>query len=162
MSSTPHNYEQTMAEPKMNIQILLSKSYSVYFFTFITALLFDIFIKFNFKSNTFGAIGLILIILSSLLIYWAQTVNKKPAYNPDGTRDFTLGPYKYSRNPTQTGLFIMMVGAGFVMGSFLVLASAVAAVMYSTFVIIPQEESRHIKKYGAVYTNYMKRVRRII
>jgi len=162
MSSAQQTHEKIMADPKMNIQLLLSKSYSVYFFSFIAALLFDVFINITFKSNVYGAIGLALIILSSLLIYWAQTVNKKPAYDKDGNRDFTLGPYAYSRNPTQTGLFIMVMGASFVMGSFLVMASAILALLYSCFVIIPMEERRHIKKYGDVYINYMKRVRRII
>ena len=146
----------------MNIEILLSKSYSVYFFAFIFGLFLDAIFSLSFNNKVLGIVGISLLVFATLLVYWAQKVNSKPVYLSNGNRDFTLGPYKYSRNPTQTGIFLIQLGAGLAMGSYFVIVGAILALLYSTKVVIKKEENRHIKKYGQVYLDYMKKVRRII
>jgi protein-S-isoprenylcysteine O-methyltransferase Ste14 len=148
----------------MNIHLILSRSYSIYFFAFIIALILDVVVNLNLKlgGQMLSSIGFALIILSTFLMYWAQTVNKKVYYLPDGSKDFTRGPYKYSRNPTQLGLFILVLGAGFMMNSYIISISAVVSLFFSAFFVIPEEESRHIRKHGEVYLKYMKKVRRLI
>ncbi len=154
---------QTMKKP-VNIHLILSRSYSIYFFAFIIALILDVVLYLNIKfgGQMLSNIGFLLIILSTFLMYWAQTVNKKVHYLPDGSKDFTKGPYKYSRNPTQLGLFILVLGAGFMMNSYIIAISAVVALIFSAFFVIPEEEKRHIHKHGEVYIKYMKKVRRLI
>ena len=148
----------------MNIHLILSRSYSVYFFAFVISLVLDVVLNMDVQLGglMLANIGLILIILSTFLMYWAQSVNKKAHYLPDGSKDFTAGPYKYSRNPTQMGLFILVLGAGFMMNSYIIVIASVLALTFSTLYIIPMEESRHIRKHGQVYLDYMKKVRRLI
>lgn len=164
--SLPHRHAHiahTQREKKpMNIHLILSRSYAVYFFAFILGLIFDIVIHPRLGGQNVQMIGFIVIVLSTFLMYWAQTVNKKVYYLPDGTKDFSRGPYKYSRNPTQFGLFMMVVGAGLIMNSYSVIVVGVIALIFSVLVVIPEEESRHIKKHDGAYLQYMKRVRRII
>ena len=150
----------------MNIHLILSRSYSVYFFAFIIGLVIDAILALNFDIKLGGqqlsSIGFVVIMVATFLMYWAQTVNKKANYLPDGSKDFTSGPYKYSRNPTQMGLFLLVLGAGFMMNSYIVCFGAILALTFSTLYIIPLEESRHIRKHGEAYLNYMKKVRRLI
>ncbi|OGI77533.1 hypothetical protein A3C57_01730 [Candidatus Nomurabacteria bacterium RIFCSPHIGHO2_02_FULL_33_12] len=161
-TNTTHIVSSPEKIESMHLQILLSKSYSIYFFAFVFAIILDMIFNFKFGGQILQNIGLILMVLSTFLMYWAQTVNKKPAYLPDGQRNFSLGPYKYSRNPTQFGLFVLILSAGFIMNSYIVIIAGVIAFIFSFFVIIPKEEVRHIKKYGQVYLNYMKQTRRVL
>jgi len=164
--SEPHHHAylaHTQHEKKpMNIHLILSRSYAVYFFAFILGLIFDTVIYPRLGGQNLQMIGCIIIVLSTFLMYWAQTVNKRVYYLPDGTKDFSRGPYKYSRNPTQLGLFMMVVGAGLIMNSYSVVITGIIALIFSVLVVIPEEESRHIKKHDGAYLQYMKRVRRII
>ena len=156
--------EIVQTKKPMNIHLILSRSYSIYFFAFIVSLILDIILNLTFKlgGQIISTIGFGLIVISTFLMYWAQKVNKKAHYLPDGGKDFTAGPYKYSRNPTQMGLFILVLGAGFMMNSYIITISAIVALFFSAFFVIPEEEARHIRKHGEAYLKYMKRVRRLI
>ncbi len=85
-----------------------------------------------------------------------------PKYLANGDRNFAYGPYAYSRHPTYLSIFLLMVGASFLMNSYSILASAFIAYIIAAFTFMAKEEKRHIKKYGDVYLNYMKKVRRVI
>ncbi len=165
-SQTQNLSEALNIKKPMNIHVILSRSYSIYFFAFIIGLVIDSILssKFNIKlgGENLSAIGFILLILATFLMYWAQSVNSKTRYLPDGSKDFTAGPYKYSRNPTQMGLFILVLGAGFMMNSYIICVGAILALTFSTLYVIPMEEARHIRKHGDAYLSYMKKVRRLI
>ncbi len=145
-----------------DIQILLSKSYSLFFFGFVFGLILDVVTRLRINIINLDQIGLILIVLSSMLIYWAQSVNKTPKYLADGKRNFAYGPYAFSRHPTYLGLFLLMIGAALVMNSYSILATSIVSFVISIFTFMDKEEKRHIKKYGELYLEYMKRVRRVI
>lgn len=149
-------------KPSGDIQIILSKSYTLFFFCFVLGLIVDVLLGLRININNIENIGLILTVLSTLSIYWAQTVNKTPKYLPNGERNFSYGPYAYSRHPTYLSIFLLMVGAGFLMNSYSILIAAFIAYTISVFTFMAKEEKRHIKKYGDLYLNYMKKVRRII
>ncbi len=148
--------------PSGDIQIILSKSYSLFFFAFIIGLILDFIFKARIGVPTLMYAGVVIVFLSSIWIYWAQTVNKAPKYLPNGDRNFMLGPYKYSRHPTYFGISMLMLGAGFVTDSASVVVTAVTAFVISVFTFMTKEEKRHIKKYGDNYLAYMKKVRKVI
>lgn len=145
-----------------DIQIILSKSYSVLFFSFVFGLMLDAILRFRINLPNIDVIGFFMVFLSSLVIYWAQTVNKTPKYLKDGTRNFAYGPYAFSRHPTYFSIFLMMFGAGLMMNSFVMVGVAVIAFIIAIFTFMAKEEARHIKKYGDLYINYTKKVRKII
>lgn len=157
--------EQTYSMPEkepINIHLLMSQAYFVYFLAFVLGLIVETFLKIKIGGLLLNQIGLIVIVLATLIMYWAQTVNKTPRYKEDGTKDFSRGPYKYSRNPTQTGLFLLVLGAGFMINSYSVIIFAILALVFSIMTVIPKEEKRHIRKYKEAYIGYMKKTRRII
>ncbi len=159
--STPIE-ETNVYRPSGDIQVILSKSYSLFFFAFIIGLVLDLVIKVRIGVSELYPVGLFMIFIASLWIHWAQSVNKKPVLKQDGTRDFTVGPYKYSRHPTYFGIFILMVGAGLVTDSASILITSITAFVLSVFTFMEKEERRHVKKYGQIYLDYMKKVRRVI
>ncbi len=160
MLTTPQ--KMNLSERKNNIQILLSQSYSVYMFSFGLGLVLDLLIDQRINSPLLNYIGLMLILLASILIYWAQTVNKKPAYLPDGSRNFALGPYAFTRHPTYLGLFLVMIGAGLVMSSYAIILTSILAFVIAVRVFMTKEEARHIAKYKDQYLNYMKKTPKVL
>lgn len=71
----------------------------------------------------------------------------------------TGGIYRYSRNPMQLSIFIVIIGVGIATASWIFLVLAVV------FLIIPlswlKAEERHLLKfYGDVYRDYMNRTPR--
>jgi protein-S-isoprenylcysteine O-methyltransferase Ste14 len=56
----------------------------------------------------------------------------------------------------------MMIGAGFIMNSVIIVIVAIVAFVTAIYTFMAKEEARHIKKYGDLYTNYTKKVRKII
>lgn len=160
MLTTDH--KAGLSEARPNIQIILSKSYSFFLFSFAFGLILDVFAVSRINSAVLNSIGLGVILLASVLIYWAQTVNKRPHYKPDGTRDFSRGPYAFSRHPTYLGLFLVMLGAGFAMSSYVVIAVVIVSFIISTQTFMVKEEARHIQKYGRQYLDYMKKTRKVL
>jgi protein-S-isoprenylcysteine O-methyltransferase Ste14 len=145
-----------------DIQIILSKSYSLFFFSFVLGLIIDVLIRLRINIPNIEIVGFCLLVLSSMLVYWAQSVNKTAKYNKDGTRNFSYGPYSFSRHPTYLGIFLMMFGAGLVMNSVSIAVVSIISFVVANFTFMAKEEARHIKKYGDLYINYTKKVRKII
>lgn len=148
--------------PMPNINVLLSKSYSVFMISLLVGIIFDLFIGLRIKSELIEPIGLVVIFLGSVLVFWAQTVNKKAAYLKNGQRNFAIGPYRFSRHPTYLGLFIVLLGAGFLMSSVSIVVTSVLAFLLTMATFVKEEEKRHVKKYGEQYLQYMKQTRRIL
>jgi len=160
-----HNHKThhiTEAKEEANIQIMLSRSYSLFFIFFVFGLIIDVLTRFRINTPGIENVGLILIIISSLLVYWAQSVNKRPKFLADGTRNFAYGPYAFSRHPTYLGIFILTLGAAFLMSSVSILVTSILAYAVSSFTVMEKEEKRHIKKYGEQYLRYKKQVRRVL
>lgn len=154
--------EKEVSQPSGDIQIILSKSYTLFLFAFVLGLMMDVILRLRINLVNIENIGILLVVLATLVIYWAQTVNKTPKYLSDGTRNFRCGPYAYSRHPTYLSIFLLMLGAAFLMNSYSILIASVVAFVISIFTFMAKEERRHIKKYGQLYIDYMKKVRRVI
>ena len=73
----------------------------------------------------------------------------------------TKGLYRFTRNPTYTGIIIMQIGIGIACASWLyLLLTAVLIIMFNT--ILPYEERYLLYRYGDEYLNYKNRTPRWI
>ncbi len=163
MSLNQSNIAMTeTVKPSGDIQIILSKSYTLFFFFFVLGLIVDVLMNFRINLPNIENIGLVIAVLATTVIYWAQTVNKKPKYLPNGERNFRMGPYAFSRHPTYLSIFLLMVGAALLMNSYSILVTSIVAYVVAIFTFMEKEEQRHIKKYGDLYLKYMKRVGRVL
>lgn len=144
------------------VHFILSHSYSVFLFAVVLGVIFDTFIPINiYQSQTYQYIGFVMIVLGSLLIYWAQSTSSKTKKEMEegASRDFARGPYKYSRNPTHIGLAVMTLGLGFLINSLFSVIFIIIAFLVTKSVFIKKEEGILEEKYGQTYCDYKKKVR---
>lgn len=156
------NIETPLGQEKGGmIHFVLSHSYSVFLVAVVLGLIFDILFPFDFFGNPiFKYVGLALIILGSILIYWSQWSSAHTAkeQSANSNRNFAHGPYKYSRNPTHIGISIMTLGLGFVINSIFSIIFIVLASIITKSIFLKKEEKLLEKKYGEVYRTYKEKV----
>lgn len=70
------------------------------------------------------------------------------------------GPYAHTRNPLYLGTFLMAVGAGLSVGSFLITFFMGIAFFLNYLAVIEEEELRLTKLFGHAYVTYCKEVPR--
>jgi protein-S-isoprenylcysteine O-methyltransferase Ste14 len=107
----------------------------------------------------FGAIGIILIVLSvRALIVHGTTVR------PDETSTVlvTSGPYAWCRNPIYLGaVLLLLAGAEITKSIWFIAAGLVFGVLVTVLQILPEE--RHLEaQFGDAYLDYKARTRRWI
>jgi len=145
------------------VHYILSHSYSVYLFAVVLGVIFDTIIPIDsFNGIAYKYTGLVMIVVGSLLIYWAQStssVTKQEMETEGKVRDFARGPYKYSRNPTHIGLAVMTVGLGLLINSLFSVIFIVLAFVITKSIFIKQEEMILEEKYGQAYCDYKNKVR---
>ena len=93
----------------------------------------------------FGMVGLRIAVLNFITTPLDQPVTK--------------GLYSVSRNPQETMLSVIMLGIGFIVGSWIVLILVVLSRVFNHVHILAQEEAC-IKQYGESYQEYLKTVPR--
>lgn len=111
-----------------------------------------------------GSWGMLGIVLGTLLVYWAQNATGRTAKNrsnPEvvGPHHFCVGPYKWTRSPTQYGLFLMALGLALLYGSLYMVIGTIIALLIGKFVIIRAEEKKLVERYGQPYLDYQKEVK---
>ena len=146
------------------VHVLLSHSYMVFFLAVILGAICHIFFTLSiFENSAYQYIGLSMIALGSIIIYWAQSTSsctrKEVVIGEKSERDFERGPYKYSRNPTHNGLTLMTLGLSLLINSFFTFIFMVAAAIITKVIFLKEEESILEDKYGQVYCEYKKKVR---
>jgi protein-S-isoprenylcysteine O-methyltransferase Ste14 len=107
-------------------------------------------------------VGLFLIILGSMLIFWAQKSSKpnnSQITKPIDDSYFTRGPYKYNRNPTHVGLTTMTYGLAFMVNSLATVIFVFLAYVITKVFFITKEEKLLEKRYGEIYLKYKRKVR---
>ena len=146
---------------RAEVHFVLAHSYTVYFFGFIFAVLFDTIFPMDILSLPFFAyLGLTLILLAPALILWAQGSSKKLRQKRDFVEsDFRRGPYAFSRNPTHLGLALMLAGFGLLMNSFFVVVISLAAFAATKIFFLKKEEKLLAERYGEPYLAYKSRVK---
>ncbi len=74
----------------------------------------------------------------------------------------TIGPYRISRNPEILSLFVLLVGTFVLLGDAVNIVFLVLYPLLMTRLFIRAEENELLRRYGAEYEAYCRRVRRWI
>ena len=95
------------------------------------------------------------------LVGWFRTAHGGggPGINVPPTRVVTEGPFRVSRNPMYLGHLIFMLGLAVTLRSYVALALLVLRAIWFHRRVVA-DEARLIERFGAEYTDYMRRVRR--
>ncbi len=156
---------ETQKNPGLSVHQILAQGYLIYLAAIVVGFgasyLWPETLSFPFESP----FGFVLIVLGTLVIYWAQyatgsTSAKRNIQEAVITKEhFFVGPYKYSRSPTQYGLFLMAFGLALLYGSLYMTITTAIALLVGKFFIIPHEEKNLARRYGQPYLEYKKEVR---
>jgi protein-S-isoprenylcysteine O-methyltransferase Ste14 len=99
------------------------------------------------------------------LIAWAIALFRRIGTTHDvrerPTRLVLIGPYRYTRNPMYLGITLILLGIGFMVGTwpFLVLPP-IGFILAMTLFVIPREERILERAFGEEYETFRRRVRR--
>lgn len=142
------------------IHRVLANSYSFYFFLFLVSVTLDIVFPIKiFKHDYTVYFGFVLLVLSSVLILWAQKTSRNLDKKNLTKETFCRGPYCVTRSPTHLGLFLLMVGFGIIANAFFVVLFTVVSYVFTRLVFIRKEEDILAERYGAPYLEYKKEVK---
>jgi len=112
-----------------------------------------------FTNPLFSYFGLVLLILGSLLIVWAQYTSAHLSMKNMTKESFSHGPYRFTRTPTNFGLFFMMLGFGLIINTLFIIIFTLIAFVVAKFIFLNKEEKILTEKYGVPYLEYKKSVK---
>jgi protein-S-isoprenylcysteine O-methyltransferase Ste14 len=139
---------------------VLAHSYFVYLFFLLIGVVLDVVFHIHAFEDVFVIpAGIILIVLATALIFWAQHTSRNLSTGNISKEAFLHGPYCYTRSPTHYGLFLLMLGFGFVANAFFVIMFTIISLLVTKFFFLKKEESLLEEKYGEPYKAYKKIVK---
>ncbi|MFA6077154.1 MAG: methyltransferase [Candidatus Paceibacterota bacterium] len=139
---------------------ILAHSYTLYLILFLIGVCLDILFKFRiFLNPFFMSTGVVLLILGSFLIIWAQKTSRDLNIENLSKETFHKGPYRYTRSPTHWGLFMLVLGFGIVANALFVILSTLVSFSISRSIFLKKQEDVLALKYGAPYLEYKKSVK---
>lgn len=143
---------------------LLAHTYLAYLAAIIFGFVADALFPIPLPHPGIMAAGVVSILVGTVVIFWTQqsgVARRARNLQPHQltAEDFLTGPYKYTRIPTQYGLFFMTLGLSMLYQSVFMLAATIVTLCVVRFVIIPKGEKHLAQKYGALYAEYKKAVR---
>jgi protein-S-isoprenylcysteine O-methyltransferase Ste14 len=144
----------------INQHVVLAYSYSVYFVLFLVGVFLDLI--FNIKIFNFSLmvpVGIALILLATLLIFWAQRTSRNLEKETLTKESFCKGPYRFTRSPTHWGLFFLMLGFGIIINAIFIIISTFISFILTKFIFLKREETILEKKYGTPYLEYKQSVK---
>ncbi|MFA6177738.1 MAG: isoprenylcysteine carboxylmethyltransferase family protein [Candidatus Paceibacterota bacterium] len=146
---------------KQNIHKILAHSHATQLVLFLFAVFLDIVfsIKIFTDSTLLTGAGVVFLIFGSALIFWAQYTSHHLPDENITKESFSHGPYHYVRNPTNLGIFLMVVGFGIIANSFFVIFFALISSLVVKFAFLEKEEKILTAKYGEPYLEYIKSVK---
>jgi protein-S-isoprenylcysteine O-methyltransferase Ste14 len=118
----------------------------------------------NIRSNfaAFFSLGIALIFIGILFRFWAiQTLGRffrtRVVIQADHQL-VTSGPYKYLRNPSYTGILIVLLGLGFGVGNWasILVFFATGVITYGSRIAFVEERALR-EQFGQEYQDYKKR-----
>lgn len=143
------------------IHFVLSHSYVVFLGAIMSGAIMHLFAPIHlFTGDNYPYIGFTMIILGSVVIYWAQSASSatRNQASPRTAFDFERGPYKYSRNPTHIGMTIMTLGLAITFNSLFTVIFLIITSLVTKFIFLKKEECLLEEKYGQPYLDYKKKV----
>lgn len=99
---------------------------------------------------------------AAMILSWLQLKRSDTAICPTAktSRIVGNGLYRYSRNPMYLGMFLILMGTSFIMGSIPSMFAPVVFFLIIDKVFIPFEEEKLQASFGASYSAYMAATRR--
>lgn len=163
MDKTPNKEEIVKNYQNGMVHFILVHSYLIFLFSIILGVFFDTFLKEKmYSSHIFSNIGILMLILGTILIYWAQKTSsnyQERKITDEKKSIFEFGPYQYSRSPTHFGLFIMALGFSLIINSLFSIIFTILAYIITKLFFLRKEEKILEKKYGEIYTDYKKKIK---
>lgn len=148
---------------KDTVHYLLLHSYLVFLVAVVLGAIFDIFINVRiFSHNTYQIIGFLMLFVSTIIIYWAQSVSsnyRERIIKNKSRSEFEIGPYRFLRSPTHFGLFIMTLGFSLIINSLFSVIFVFIAYGITKFFYLKKQEMILEKKYGLAYNEYKRKVK---
>lgn len=146
--------------PKYDVHRILAHSYVTHFILFLAGVILDLIFNFKFFYGFWVApLGVLFLIFGTFLILWAQKTSRKLSKSNLSKETFLHGPYRYTRVPTNFGLFFLVLGFGLIINAFFVILSAFVSFLISKFFFLVKEERILALKYGDPYLEYKKMVK---
>jgi len=109
-------------------------------------------------------IGVILVVVGTLLIYWAWRTMRSHGEHPEPGQPtetlVTTGPFKRTRNPIYSGFLLIAAGLAISLNAMAMLISVFFGVAALTALVIRREEAYLEREFGEVYTKYERRTGR--
>ena len=150
----------TTNPPKQSVHKILAHSYVAYLLFFLIGVCLDFIFDFGIFNNFFiTQTGVVSLIFGTFLIMWAQYTSRN--LNKENiTKDtFRHGPYRFTRMPTNFGLFFLTLGFGIIVNAFFVVLSSFISLIVAKLVFIAKQEKVLADKYGEPYLEYEKSVK---
>jgi len=142
------------------IHRVLAHSYFLYFFIFLFGVTLDLLHPIRiFNTAIMAPTGFLILVLASIIIFWAQRTSRKLDPHTITKESFCKGPYCYTRMPTHVGLFLLMLGFGVIANAFFIIILTVFSFIVTKMTFVKEQEKALEKKYGTPYLEYKKIVK---
>lgn len=146
--------------PQHAVHKTLAQSYFMYFLLLILGVFLDLFFPIKiFHNSVMASVGLVLLVLATVLIVWAQNTSRNLNVQNLSKESFCRGPYCYTRTPTNYGLFLLTIGFGFIMNAFFIILFTVISFVIARFGFLKKQEKILADRYGQAYLEYKKIVK---
>ncbi len=141
------------------VQRVSAHSYVVYLILLIVGVVLDLIFKLEIFSFSLASIlGFVLLGLATVLIFWSQYTSHHLKDQNISKEVFAKGPYKFTRSPTQWGVFFMMMGLGIILQAAFVVLFTLIAFLVNRFTFLGKRERVMEERYGEHYREYKKSV----
>ncbi|NLS04740.1 isoprenylcysteine carboxylmethyltransferase family protein [Rhizobium sp. P32RR-XVIII] len=111
-----------------------------------------------------GWLGGIVFVAGLALLIWAATTFRRAGTQIPTTQPTTTivaaGPYRFTRNPIYTGMFLGLIGLSVVFDSLWLIVMLVPFYLVIRYGVVAREEAYLERKFGDVYLAYKARVGR--
>ncbi len=145
------------------IHTVLGHAYLLFLVFFFVAIFCNALYPLEFHNTTLEYIGIGLIFLGTVVIFWAQRashVSTQARISGERTHEaFSVGPYAFIRTPTQTSLFLLMFGLGLAVDITWISIFAVVSFFINYVIFVRKQERILSKRYGESYKTYKSKVR---
>jgi protein-S-isoprenylcysteine O-methyltransferase Ste14 len=107
-------------------------------------------------------VGAAVIALSGIVAFRRARTTVNPLHPDASTSIVTTGIFRFTRNPMYLGLFLVLLAWSVLLSNVIAAFIPILFVIYMNVFQIGPEERALTAKFGAVYTDYLRAVRRWI